>query len=80
MFWKKKKYNLKLAGRSGMTYFENDRSIKIFSEMLTGEFDFVIYFNEIEKWENGDIITDSERSQIRLNIMKELRTSKIDWC
>ncbi|WP_141731576.1 hypothetical protein [Oligoflexus tunisiensis] len=75
-----KKYKVKLLGRSGMIYTEGGRSLSLVSEMLVdGDYDMVIHLSRASRWEDGTPLSDEDKAQIKSNIIKELKTSRIDW-
>ena len=75
-----KKYRVKFLGRAGMIYSEGDRQLPLQSEMLAGEeFDLVIYWSRVERWEDGTPLTEEDKARIQANITRELKSSRIDW-
>jgi hypothetical protein len=63
-----------VLGRAGLRYREGDRTIFVDGEMLTGEFDFVIYAGSIRAWESsGEPIAEAERQRIVSNIQAAFR-------
>lgn len=87
MFFKKaqaRNYSVVLNGRAGLTYKEGDRVANIFSEMLYGDFDYVVYLNRWNAWEppfQGEHITPEIRDLVKKNITEDLAKTgwKIDW-
>ncbi len=84
MLHRKKKYKVRLHGRSGVVYEEGERSVLIEAEMMAGPTDLVIYSDSIRYWQSpheGKVISPDEKQRIKENITKELEDKglNIDW-
>jgi len=84
MFFKKKPYEVHLRGRSKIYYNEGDHQAIIGVEMLTGDIDFVVYLNELKKWESpydNEALSDIDKQRMKLNIEKELlkKNIRLEW-
>lgn len=83
MLLNQNKYRVKLKGRAGLIYKENDKSMLIDSEMLTGQnFDIVIYYSSIKAWEiphEKELVSEDDKAKIRENITSALNKLRIDW-
>jgi hypothetical protein len=84
MWFKRKHSRVKLTGRAGIIYCDQDgRTMHVDSEMLAGkEFDIVIYLDSIKKWQpphETEPVSDSDRDLIKTDIARELNNLRIDW-
>ena len=71
MLFRRRKYKVRMSGRSGMTYEEGGRVAYIETEMLTGDIDLVIYFDNLERWQSAhenETISADEKNRIKTNI------------
>lgn len=78
-----KKYRVKLQGRAGLIYQEDNKVMVIDSELLVGStYDIVVYFDSIKTWQppyENETLSDSDRARIKTNISTELDKLRIDW-
>jgi len=82
MFWfKKKPFQVKLKGRSGIEYREGDRKLFIGSEFLAGEDPgIVLYSNSLNFWQppyEDEGLTEEELTKIKLRIVADLAEHNI---
>ena len=67
---------------AGMTYKEGEKVLKIDSEMLVGKFDHAIYWSKVTHWDppfDSEALSEAEKTRIRANLEKELKSLRIDW-
>lgn len=75
-------FRVRLLGRAGMRYREGKKTMAIDSEMLVGEFDYVVYTDSIRAWlppHDAEIVTPEEKERIRKNVAWALRSMKVEW-
>ena len=70
----KKPYRVKMHGRAGLTYKENERSMFVDCELLLdkGQHGICIYKDSIKGWKNphdNQALDDVERRRILINIV-----------
>lgn len=79
----KKPFSVKMRGRAGFDYREQDKSVDIFSEFLHRDtFDIVIHFNKIRGWDSppdSPPWTSEDRERIRKNITATFKRWRIEW-
>jgi len=71
-----------MHGRAGMTYKEGSKSMRVDCEMLFKDYDVVIYWSEVKRWNppfDGEDLSEAEKARIKANIEKELKSLRIDW-
>ncbi len=63
-----------LLGRSGVRYREGSKTVFINGEMLTGEFDLVVYTNSIKVWEGSqEPVSEESKQRILTNMQAVFR-------
>jgi hypothetical protein len=78
--FRKKNFKVKLQGRAGLKYTEQDKSLDIFSEMLGGnDYDVVILLSKESAWSDGSPVTDDDKIRIKSNLEAHFKTSRIEW-
>lgn len=75
---------VKLKGRSVISYEEGTKKVFFDSELLQGESDLVIYFEDTKFWCEPDssiLISPEEKKRIKLAISAEMEKNniKIEW-
>ena len=83
LFFKRKKFSVKVTGRAGVIYKEGDKTLIIDSEMLSGnKYDMIIYIESMNNWEppyDKLILTENDKKQIMENIDQDLKKINIEW-
>lgn len=79
LFFKKRKFKVKLKGRAGILYIEGEREININSELLLRPYGILIYKSSIKNWNpphNDELIDDIERNRILNNVVSDFEKLK----
>ena len=81
LWWRQSKpFDVKLKGRSGLTYFEETKRMEVDSEMLVGEYNYVVFSDSICSWSapNENItLSKLDKNRILKNIVTCLQESNI---
>ena len=73
MFFNKKKYKVKLKGRSKLEYTDGDKKLYFSTELMAGSNGIVIYSDSFEK----EKLSTQERIKIKNNITEDLKKHNI---
>ncbi len=75
--------HVKITGRAGIIYYENNNFTEIDSEMLNGKFDMVIYVNSILNWNRDPAkpLTANEKARVIENLKTHMERKgiSVDW-
>ena len=69
-------FSVEVLGRVGVRYVENGKTMKIDSEILTGNSGLVIYSDSIKKWDapnDTELVDEATRGRIIENIRNAFR-------
>ncbi len=83
MFSKSQKYNVRLKGRTELTYIEDKKSMTIDSELFFNPAGITIYTDSITRWNapfDRETLTEDDRKRIIQNITNHLENNgyKVD--
>lgn len=69
-------FSVEVLGRTGLSYTEGTKKLKVDSELLAGPSGLAIYRNSIRSWNpphDNDLIDENERDRIVDNIRRAFR-------